>query len=68
MPQKWRKEESIAALTFAGRGNGTVIPLQIGRGEGCEGVERQTVRTRQPLLKVQKILWLVVFRHVGGYV
>lgn len=31
------------ALTLTGWGNGTVIPLQVGGGDGVEGVEGQAV-------------------------
>lgn len=55
-------------LTFTGGGDGAVIPLQVGGGEGGEGVQGQAVGAGQPLLKVQQVLGFVVFRHVGGHV
>lgn len=39
-------------LTFTGGSYGAVVPLQVSGGEGGEGVQGQTVRAGQPLLKV----------------
>lgn len=54
--------------TLAGGGNGTVIPLQVGRGQRREGVQRQAIWTGQPLFEVQQVLWLVVLWHIRGHV
>ena len=55
-------------LTFTGGGYGTVIPLQVGGGEGGERVQGQAVWAGQPFLKVQQVLGFVVFWHVGGHI
>lgn len=56
------------SLTLTGRGDGAVVPLQVGGGEGGEGVQRQAVGARQALLEVQQVVRLVVFRHVRRHV
>lgn len=65
MEKEKRKEMDRWSPTFAGRGDGAVIPFQVGGGER---VQRQAVRAWETLLKVQKVLRLVVLRHVGGHV
>ena len=62
------KEMDRWSPTFAGRGDGAVVPLQVGRGEGGEGEQRKAVRAGKALLKVQQILGLVVLRHVGCHI
>ena len=59
-------------LTLTRWGNRTVVPLQVGRGDGVEGVEGQAVRAvgraGKAVFKVQQVLRFVVVRHVGGQV
>lgn len=70
-PQR-RGSRPPGALTLAGWGNGAVIPLQVGGGDGVEGVEGQAVRTLhgagEAVFEVQQVLRFVVVRHVGGQV
>lgn len=60
------------ALTLTGWGDGAVIPLQVGGGDGVEGVEGQAVRALhragEAVFEVQQVLGFVVVGHVGGQV
>ena len=60
------------ALTLTGRGDGTIVPLQGGGGDGVEGVEGEAVRAvdraGESVFEVQQVLGFVVVGHVGGQV
>lgn len=55
-------------LTLTGRGDGAVVPLQVGGGERGEGVQRKAVGARQTLLEVQQVMWFVVLGHVRCHI